>query len=580
MSSQEENIRYISQFYRGTFSTDNNFYIIGSGHIGGKASGLAFIKNNIIPKVDLSKYRGITLTVPNLAVLGTDVFDSFISRNNLAELAYTAMDEYSVAWSFLKASLPAEIVGGLRELVKSTNKPLAIRSSSMLEDSLSEPFAGVYETKMVSNSALLDDDRFSKLNEAVKFVYASTFTSASKSYFASIGKKVEEEKMAIIIQEVAGNKRGNRFYPVISGVARSYNYYPTGKSKPADGIVNLALGLGKTIVDGGLSWVYSPKYPRSPSPFGGSAEILKVTQKDFWAVNTGNVYEYDPTNENEFLVNLKVREAEDDGVLDNIASTYIAASDRIDMGIAKPGPRIIDFAPLLKLNMLKFNDLLNEIIAVCEADLKIPVEIEFAADFDGESGRLVFYLLQLRPMMISSDIINIREEDFSVSRNLLISTHAFGNGVIKNISDIVYVKPENFQLSKTKEIALQLDAVNKSLLEENRQMLLIGIGRWGSSDPWLGIPAVWGQISSARAIVEIILPGMSIDLSQGSHFFHNLLAFKVPYFCIMHNEQDNINREKINSQNTIFETEYIKHIRTSEPLTIMVDGLSGKGIIK
>jgi hypothetical protein len=580
MSAREENIKYISGFYGGTLSTDDNFNIIGGGLIGGKASGLAFIKNSIIPKIDTAKYRSIHLTVPGLAVLGTDIFDAFISRNNLAAQAYTGKDENLIKWNFQKASLPAEIVGELRELINSISKPLAIRSSSMLEDSLKEPFAGVYETKMISNSSLHTDDRFNRLGEAIKFVYSSTFTNSSKSYFASIGKKIEEEKMAVIIQEVAGNRRGKRFYPVISGVARSYNYYPTGKSKPSDGIVNLSLGLGKTIVDGGLSWVYSPNYPRSPSPFGGPRDILRVTQKDFWAVNISNVYEYDPTNEIEFLVNLKVKDAEEDNVLDNIASTYIGASDRIDMGIAKPGPRIIDFAPMLKLNMAKFNDLLNDIIKVCTDELKDAVEIEFAVDFDDEENRLIFYMLQLRPMMVSHEKVELSDEDFSIDKNLVISTHSFGNGVINDISDIVYVKTENFHLSKTREIASQIDDVNKSLLEEDRHMLLIGIGRWGSSDPWLGIPAVWGQISSARAIVEMILPEMSIDLSQGSHFFHNLLAFKVPYYCIMHNEQENINWKKINSNKIISETEYIKHIRTAEPLKIIVDGLTGKGIIK
>jgi hypothetical protein len=573
-------IDLISQFYRGSFTADSDFYIIGGGQIGGKASGLAFIKNNIIKKINSSEHRSIKLTVPRLAVIGTDVFDEFMLRNNLGEFACSSADEDSIAWTFQKASLPAEIVGDLRDLATSAHNPIAIRSSSMLEDSLAEPFAGVYETKMISNSAPLADDRFKRMNEAIKFVYSSTFSNSAKSYFASIGKNVSEEKMAVIIQEVAGNKRNNRYYPIMSGVARSYNYYPTGKAEPGDGVVNLALGLGKTIVDGGLSWVYSPRYPKSPPPLADPKSLIKFTQKDFWAVNIGNIYEYSPTNEIEYLVKCELNDAESDGVLDSVASTYSAQSERLEIGITKPGPRVLDFSPLLKLNLFGYNRFIEELIKICEDSLGNPVEIEFALDYDAESDKLIFYLLQLRPMLVSREIIEISESDLSIEKSIIFSRNSFGNGVSNAIRDFVFVKPESFGLSATEEIAKQLDNINTSLLSENRQMLLIGFGRWGSSDKWLGIPVNWGQISAARAIVEIILPGMSIDLSQGSHFFHNLLAFKVPYFCIKSSEQNNINWGWLNKQEVIYETEFVKHIRTSGPVKIIVDGRTSTGIIK
>ena len=571
-------IEFFSGFYRGSFSSGPDFYLIGGGEIGGKASGLAFIKKIVSQKLNTSKYPNIDFVVPKTAVLRTGAFEAFMKRNSLSEIALSGIDENSIAWDFQKGSLPAELVGDLRDIIIDDTKPLAIRSSSMLEDSLSEPFAGIYNTKMIANNSPSSDERFRKLNEAIKFVYASTYSNAAKSYFASIDKDIASEQMAVLIQEVAGSRHKGRFYPQISGVARSYNYYPTGNSVASDGVVNLAIGLGKAIVDGGICWVYSPRDPVAPSPFADPGELMKMTQNNFWAVNTDLIMSHEPTKEDEFLISCTLAEAEEDGILDNTASTFVASSNKVVMGIGNTGPRIIDFAPLLRLNTSGFNDFLNDLIKVCEDEVKNPVEIEFAVDIDDTTDKITFSLVQLRPMMVSKEKVVLNIEELPAEEIIVFSERALGNGVRNEISDVVYLKKESFDLADSMKIAKELEQVNSSLLKEGKKMLLIGFGRWGSSDRWLGVPVTWGQISSARAIVEQMLPGINIDLSQGSHFFHNLLAFRVPYFCLKGTD-DSIDWRWLDSQPVMYDSKYVKHVRTLKPVTTMVDGTSGKGVI-
>jgi hypothetical protein len=561
-------------------NTSNNFNILGSGKLGGKANGLLMIKDIIDKKIDKEKYPYIEICIPEFTVLGTDIFDDFIERNGLRKAAEEYNSDKGVALKFQKGVLPVEIVGELRKLVQRFKTPIAVRSSSMLEDSLEEPFAGVYETKMISNNSPFIDDRYKALTEAIKFVYSSLFQSPAKNYFKAIKRDINEEKMAVIIQEVAGKKHYDRFYPEISGVARSYNYYPSGRSLPEDGVVQLALGLGKTIVNNGIAWNYSPAYPKISSPFSGISEILKNTQVKFWAVNMGMITNYDPTKETEYLTELSLKEAEYDNTIKNSVSTYDRASDRLTMGMGNDGIRILNFAPLLSLNEYGYNNFISDILRICERETGCPVEIEFAMNYDKSLDKLVFYFLQLRPMFVSKEKIVISEDELISKNNLLSSEKVLGNGIVNNIEDIIFVKKDTFSSSHTPEIAEEIEALNKKLQIESKKAVFMGFGRWGSTDRWLGIPVNWGQISSAGAIVEISLPDFAIELSQGSHFFHNLISFRVSYFSISYNDENKIDWDWLNKQIVIEDLKYVRHIKLETPLIITVDGRTGRGVIK
>jgi hypothetical protein len=558
----------------------NDIISIGNGQPGGKGNGLIFIKKIIDEYINKDLYPNIITGIPKFTIIKTNVFDDFIKRNNLLEKALSDDDDTSIAIHFQKASLPAEIVGELRTLVQNLHTPLAIRSSSMLEDNLDEPFAGIYETKMVANNSPFIDDRVRILNEAIKLVYSSVFFKKAKDYFKATRHKIEDEKMAIVIQEVAGSKHYDRFYPEVSGVARSYNYYSSGRSKPEQGVVQLALGLGKTIVDGGIAWNYSPAYPKISPPFSGISEILKKTQTKFWAINMGPVFVYDPTKETEYMFELSLKEAEYDGTLKFIASTYDRSSDRISMGTGNDGPRILNFSQLLHLDEFGFNKYITDIIKICEQAQGNPVEIEFAVSFDKINGKLNFHFLQMRPMFVSKDIVEISEEDMNSPDNLLSSDKVLGNGIVNDIYDLVYVKKDVFDISNTQAIAEEIELINKKLMNDSKKAVFMGFGRWGSSDRWLGIPVNWGQISSAKAIVELTLPEFNVDLSQGSHFFHNLTSFKVSYFSVQHDSDFNIDWSWMETQKVIEDLQYVRHIRLNESLKIRIDGRKGRGVIQ
>jgi hypothetical protein len=559
---------------------NNNILMPGTGQSGGKGNGLKFIQKIIDEKINKSLYPNINIDIPKFTIINTGIFDEFIKRNSLLDKALSDDDDTSIAIHFQKASLPAEIVGELRTLIQNLHTPLAIRSSSMLEDSLEEPFAGIYETKMVANNSPFIDDRSRILKEAIKLVYSSVFFKKAKDYFKATRHKIEDEKMAVVIQEVAGSRHYDRFYPEISGVARSFNYYPSGRSKPEQGVVQLALGLGKTIVDGGIAWNYTPAFPKISSPFSGISDMMKKTQSKFWAINMGPVFVYDPTKETEYMFELSLNEAEYDGTLNFIASTYDISSDRISMGTGNDGPRILNFSQLLHIDEFGFNKFISDILKICERAVGNPVEIEFAVSIDKTNSKLNFHFLQLRPMFVSKDIVDISDEELNSPGNLLSSDKVLGNGIVNDIYDIVYVKKDIFDISFTQEIAEEIESVNKKLMADSTRAVFMGFGRWGSSDRWLGIPVNWGQISSAKAIVEITLPNFNIDLSQGSHFFHNLTSFKVSYFSIQHDSDFRIDWNWIETQKVIEDMKFVRHIRTVKPLIIRVDGRKSRGVIQ
>ena len=573
-------MKTIVKFDRDFFDSANPISYMGSGSLGGKAQGLALIQDVLVTKLKKEEFPGFTISIPKMIVIRTGMFDAFMQLNNLYNIFDLPDDR--IAMAFQKADLPFEMLGDLRTIVSNIHFPLAIRSSSMLEDAIYEPFAGIYGTKMTPNNQHDIDTRFRKLVEAIKFVYASTYFKAARDYMNATSHKIEDEKMAVIIQEVVGSRHNDRFYPEISGVARSYNFYSFGNAKPENGVVNLALGLGKTIVDGGTSWSYSPSFPAAGPPFNSTSDMLKQTQTEFWAVNIGKPPEYDPLNEAEYMAKGDLVEAETDNTLHKIVSTYDAASDRVWMGQSGKGPRIITFAPILVMEELPLNNLIKELLLICENELKSPVEIEFATTLtkDNEAGLPDrFGFLQVRSMVVSTEEVNISHEEFSKGNILIASESVLGNGIIHSIKDIVYIDPAIFETKSSFQIAEEIAVLNRKLLGENRPYILLGFGRWGTSDPGAGIPVQWGQISGAKVIIEASMENIYAEMSQGSHFFHNVTSFKVCYFSLSYPDTQKIDWNWLANQKLIEETRFIKHVRASKPLMIKVDGQTGRGVI-
>ncbi len=582
-------------FDRKFLESDEDFTVIGGGALGGKAKGLGFIKRILAESCPPGAFPDVEVSIPRLTVIATDVFADFVERNGLYEIALSGAPDDRIAHAFQKAELSPVIVGDLRALIAQMHTPLAIRSSSLLEDALSHPFAGTYATKMIPNNQPDVKVRFQRLVEAIKFVYASTFFQDAMSYRRAIGHADADERMAVIIQEVVGERFGNRFYPTVSGVIRSYNFYPTGRARPADGVVNLALGLGKTIVDGGVTWAYSPAFPRHSPPFGSIQDLLKNSQTTFWAIHMGPAPPHDPISEAEYLVQAELADAEYDGTLRFTASTYSAESDRLVIGTGVPGPRLLSFAPLLDLEDVPLNRIIKLVSDACKAAVGSDVEIEFAMTLGNSSGRPArpsaaaaghespaqhrFGFLQLRPTRVADEDVEVGEQEMAGPCVLLATETVLGHRQLDDLHDVVYVKPAVFEAKHTRAIMGELAAINQRLASEDRTYVLIGFGRWGSSDPWLGIPVTWPQISRARVIVEATLPEMNVDPSQGSHFFHNLTSFRVPYLTVRHTGTYRIDWKWLDDLPPITETEFVRHVRAPRPLCVKVDGRAGRGLI-
>ena len=556
------------------------FTLVGKGEIGGKAQGLVRIVTVLRDRLAKDAYPEFTIDVPWFWVIATDCFDRFMELNRLYDIALSDTRDPHMANAFQKADLPAELTEELKNLIAEVHVPLAVRSSSLLEDALHEPFAGVYSTKMVPNNQFSTEARLRTLVESIKFVYASTFTGDAKSYRRAMGRSHQDEKMAVIIQEVVGLRHGDRFYPNVSGVARSYNFYALGHARPENGVASLALGLGKTIVDGGRTWTYCPSHPKAKPPFGSTKELLNQTQTRFWSVNMAKPPTYDPIRETEYLFEGNLGHAEEDAVLKEIASTYDPQADRITMGTGPPGPRVLNFAPLLELNDIPLNGLVRNLLSICEEALGNPVEIEFAVNFGG-SGKCParFGFLQVRPMYVSKDVVEVSEQDLVGDHVLVASEQVLGNGQVESVHDVVYVKPDAFSAKDTWLIAAELDEMNRHLLEANRQYLLVVLGRLGTSDPWLGIPVKWGQVSGAKVVVEASSAGMNVDMSQGSHFFHNVTCLRILYFSTDKTERYPVKWEWLEKQKVVRESQFVRHVALEESLHVKVDGKSCRGVI-
>jgi len=572
----------ISEFKKETFDPDTSFARIGGGSLGGKARGLGFL-NTLINNYDVRRqFEGIQIAVPPALVLGTDVFDRFLDENNLRKFALECADDVKITQKLIETGIfPEDLLGDLAAFLHLIREPLAVRSSSMLEDTQYHPFAGVYETYMIPNNHPDPFVRLGQLVTTIKRVYASTFYQCAKDYFKVTDYRLEEEKMSVIVQKMAGARHGTRFYPDFSGVAKSYNYYPVPPQKPLDGIISVALGLGKTIVDGGITVRFCPKYPNHLIQFFSAKEALHTSQTQFFALD----FSAEPMQAAETR-DMQVRsfglsEAEEDGTLQYVASTYSTENDALYDGISRRGPRVVSFAPILRNKIFPLPHILELLTDMGSWGMGAPVEMEFAVTMSERPGQPKdFALLQLRPLGLSKESDAPDIEDASQDKLICRSTQVLGHGVSSDIRDIVVVDIDRFNRAKSREAAYEVTKFNEKLLAEKRPYLLIGVGRWGSLDPWLGIPVKWDQISGAKVIVEAGFKDMEVDPSQGSHFFHNITSFRISYFTINSTTQDGfVDWEWLRANPSVEEKQFVRHIRLEKPVVAKVDGHRNKGII-
>jgi hypothetical protein len=567
----------ISGFSRKTDDPLVKITKIGDGALGGKARGLSFIAKMLSKYITEDMFPDLKITIPRSIILTTDIFDIFMDHNNLYDLDFNELPDQRIAAKFMEKDTPAIIIGDLLAFIKNSRKPLIVRSSGLLEDSLMQPFAGIYESVIFPNDSWETDTRLQEICNSIKYVYASTYFEKARTYIKNTPKHIGDEKMAVLIQEVAGIKHENYFYPTISGVAKSYNYYPSGSCKPEDGIAYLALGLGKSIVDGGSSFAFCPERPKAPI-FGTPKEYIKYAQTKYYALNLKSIYRFANFTEEIALEKLGIDDAKKHGVLEKTVSTYIRQDDQIYPGIYENGYIVVDFAPIINYDSLPLVKALKLLLKVSEIALGYPVEIEFAVNIpkeESESAELV--VLQIRNMVTPEKNIEINIDQIKRENTLFYSENALGNGIIENLKNIVYIDQELFDLSNSTKVVNQIKNINNKLMDENKPYVLVGPGRWGSTDPWLGVPVIWSDIAGAKVIVETPYKERHIDPSQGSHFFHDMIASKVVYL-ITKKEKD-IDWKWIKKQKIVGETEFIKHIETQKPLKTIVDGKIGKGLI-
>ncbi len=550
-------------------------YIVrmGLGSLGGKGRGLAFMCN-LVENIDMKALLpGINIRMPATTIIGAIEFDNFMEANNLYDVAYHQTDFNLVNEQFLKAELSNSLNEKLLQYIRQVNQPLAVRSSGLFEDSLLQPFSGVYSTFLIPNCHPDENVRFEQLRTAVKLVYASVFSDEARAYFNAVNYKIEEEKMAVVIQPVVGKNHNQKFYTDISGVAQSYNYYPYAYMEPEDGFGVIAVGLGQAVVGGEKAFRFCPKYPALNN--SSVADQLRDSQRDFYAIDM-NYTDFDLTMEGEMAAirKFKISEAEKDGVLDHCASTYSRENDYLTPGIGSPGPRVINFANILEYQHIPLADTLMLLLRLFKQAMGAPVEMEYALDLqNGENEWPTFYLLQLKPLIRREAETEIELGTLDNSKLLLLSAKGMGNGKISGISDVVYVDIDHFDRTKTIEIAAEIAAVNKTFNEVNHQFILIGPGRWGTRDQYTGIPVNWPQINNARVIVEIGLPNYPLEASLGSHFFHNVTSMNVGYFSVADiNGSDFVKYDLLRQQEVIWKGKYVKHVRFKNNLEILMDG--------
>jgi hypothetical protein len=569
----ESNTGKIVNFEESALLDESNIVSLGRGALGGKGRGLAFI-NTLIYNLNFSDLTPqINIRTPRTSFIGTEEFDLFLEKNNFHDIIHGNYSYEEIREMFLNGDLSYNLDKKLKILLQVLKKPLAVRSSSLLEDSTTQPFSGIFETCLLPNNNKDFNTRYKHLSDAVKLVYASIYSTESRGYFEAINYKVEEEKMAIVIQEVVGNSYGDFFYPHLSGIAQSHNYYPVAHMEPEDGFAVAALGLGHYVVNGEKAYRFSPRYPELE--VNAPKNLFKDSQVEFLALDLSR-QERDlfKKGSESNLVRLSISEAEKHKTLTHLASVYDPENDRISPGLDVYGPRILNFADILKYDYAPLAKTLEFILDVGKEALGSPVEIEYSLDLNpSENGFPSFYLLQIKPLLGNVGEYNIDIGKLEKEEILIYAEKSMGNGQIEGIQDIVFVKMENFNKTKTKEIAQEIDELNKKFVRQKKNYLLIGPGRWGTRDPFIGIPVNWSQISAARVIVETSMENFPLDASLGSHFFHNVTSMNVGYLSIQHNSSNEfIDWNELNQQHVKQETTYLKHIRFPEDVCVVMDG--------
>lgn len=574
-----KNVGTVAVFKRDRFDAYSHFARIGDGSLGGKGRGLAFLDNIIKTHPEFNEFEGVKVSIPKTVVLCTDVFDQFMDNNNLYQLALSDAPDEEILQAFIKAQLPDQFIDDFKTFFEAIRHPIAIRSSSLLEDSHYQPFAGIYSTYMIP---YLDDkdEMLRMLAAAIKSVYASVYFKDSKAYMTATRNVIDQEKMAVILQEVVGKQYGDHFYPNFSGVLRSINYYPLGYEKSEEGIASLALGLGKYIVDGGQTLRVSPYHPAQVLQTSDMEIALRQTQTQFYALDMKRVGVDFKVDDGFNILKLKVKDAENDGTLNFIASTYDANDRVIRDGLYDGGRKIVSFNGVLRHGVFPLPELLKLAMHHGADSMRRPVEIEFACTLnDDRTGE--FYLLQIRPIVDSKQVLDQDIMTIPDDKCLLRSHNSLGHGVSDDIVDVVYVKTdENFTASDNPVVAMEVERINKKFLADGKNYVLVGPGRWGSSDSWLGVPVKWPHISAAKLIVETTLKNYSVDPSQGTHFFQNLTSFGVGYFTIDENKGMGFFRKEIlDAMPAVEETPHVRHVRFSKPLHIMMDGMKQEGLV-
>jgi len=574
-----KNIGVVAVFEKDRFDQYSNFARIGEGSLGGKGRGLAFIGYMVKTHLELNNNQNFPVTTPKTVVLCTDLFDEFMEANNLYPVALSERDDEDILKHFLAAKLPKRLVSDFLVFFDAIDGPIAIRSSSLLEDSQYQPFAGIYSTYMIPYV----DDRYEMvrlLSSAIKAVYASVYYKDSKSYMAATHNLIDQEKMAIVLQEVVGSQYGSHFYPAISGVARSINYYPIGNEKTEDGIVNMALGLGKYIMDGNMGLRFSPLHASKILQLSALDLALRDTQTQYYALDLDSVAKDFTIDDGFNLLKLRLRDAEKEGPLRFVASTYDPQDQIIRDGFYEGGRKIISFANILQHDMFPLSEVLEKILKAGQKEMGRPVEIEFAVDIRDQQ-LASFYVLQIRPIVDNKEVVNENLDKTDMDDTVLFSRNALGNGISSDVHDVIYVKTDAFSASNNMLIAREIESLNSRFVTDGNNYVLVGPGRWGSSDPWLGIPVKWPHISQARVIVESGMENYRIEPSQGTHFFQNLTSFGVGYFTVNpFLENDGFFDENfLNQQPAIHETKFIRQVRFDQPMCIKINGKKRVGVV-
>lgn len=561
---------------------NSNHYIVrmGRGSLGGKGRGLAFL-SNFIENIYFKKLiKDINVSIPKTAIIGVDEYDNFIEKNNLYDQIYLDKNYKKVKELFLKGDIPEKLGNKLRQYLVEINKPIAVRSSGLFEDSLMQPFAGVYATYLLPNNDPDIEVRYKQLVTAIKLIYASIFTPEAQSYFSAVDYKIEEEKMAVIIQEVVGQEYNGKYYPNISGVAQSYNYYPFSYMKPEDGFAVVAIGLGKYVVGGEKTHRFCPEHPKLQ--LASIEDQMKDSQKYFYAIDL-NKEEIDLEKDGEDAVTLKyeLSEAEKDGNLLHCASVYDFQNDRLEPDLNLRGPRVVDFGNILKYNQVPVAHALSVLLNIFKQAMGAPVEIEFAVDLSkGKDGNPTFHLLQIKPLIRQEMSVEIDMSKVNKEKLILLANKGMGNGKVEHIRDVIYMDLSKFDRTKTEEMAEEMEILNQKMKEQDRQYILFGPGRWGTRDKFTGIPVLWSQISNAKVIVEQGLEDFPLDASLGSHFFHNVTSMNVGYFSVKSNTDYNfVNMEVLGKQELVEQIHYFKHVRFKEPLEVLMDGKKQTSVI-